>query len=366
MIILDNKPDAQTRRELALLKAGIERLRLRLPPDWQVELLPQMSRGQADSPIPSEGPPRIRLMAPDRRWAELQVVGTPRLDPRRVRTLVGIPGTPLAQGPALAVAPYLSQATQQELRAHGISYVDLTGNIWLSVRKPGICIDVAGARQEPDREDRPARTLKGQKAASLFRLLIDRQTPPGVRTLALEAGVDPGYVSRVLRLLDDEALVDRSPRGTLQRVDWEKLLRRWAQESPFAKRGTLTTWIDPRGVAALFGRLGSAHVRYAVTGGMAAHQWAPVAGTRLLTLYTEDAPALARDLGLRPAEIGANVVLMEPRDGYVFRGSELRGGICHVAPSQVAADLLTSPGRGPAEAESLIEWMRTNQEAWRA
>ena len=29
------------------------------------------------------------------------------------------------------------------------------------------------------------------------------------------------------------------------------------------------------------------------------------------------------------------------------------------------SDLLTSPGRGPAEAEELINWMRANEEPWR-
>ena len=29
------------------------------------------------------------------------------------------------------------------------------------------------------------------------------------------------------------------------------------------------------------------------------------------------------------------------------------------------ADLLTSPGRGPAEAEALMSWMERNQDAWR-
>jgi hypothetical protein len=48
-----------------------------------------------------------------------------------------------------------------------------------------------------------------------------------------------------------------------------------------------------------------------------------------------------------------------------FEGAAQRDGIWYAAPSQVAADLLTSPGRGPAEAEELINWMRLNEEAWR-
>ena len=67
--------------------------------------------------------------------------------------------------------------------------MDLTGNIWPSVRKPGLYVEAIGADQEPNREDRPARTLKGQKAGGLFRVLIDRKTPTGVRALALNEGV---------------------------------------------------------------------------------------------------------------------------------------------------------------------------------
>ena len=36
--------------------------------------------------------------------------------------------------------------------------------------------------------------------------------------------------------------------------------------------------------------------------------------------------------------------------------------IRYVAPSQAAVDLLTSPGRSPAEGEAVLEWMARNQE----
>ncbi|MEO5919448.1 MAG: hypothetical protein ABIQ17_07810 [Candidatus Limnocylindrales bacterium] len=42
-----------------------------------------------------------------------------------------------------------------------------------------------------------------------------------------------------------------------------------------------------------------------------------------------------------------------------------REGIRYAALAQVAADLLTSPGRSPSQAEALIEWMKANEHAWR-
>jgi hypothetical protein len=55
----------------------------------------------------------------------------------------------------------------------------------------------------------PARSLKGAKAGRIVRALIDRSKPPGVRELASLAQIDAGYVSRVLALLDTEALITR-------------------------------------------------------------------------------------------------------------------------------------------------------------
>jgi len=33
---------------------------------------------------------------------------------------------------------------------------------------------------------------------------------------------------------------------------------------------------------------------------------------------------------------------------------------------RAVADLLTGPGRNPSEAEALLEWMKKNEDAWRA
>ena len=45
------------------------------------------------------------------------------------------------------------------------------------------------------------------------------------------------------------------------------------------------------------------------------------------------------------------------------RRSEL--GYKVAAPEQVAADLLTGPGRNPSEGEELIKWMEENESEWR-
>jgi hypothetical protein len=70
----------------------------------------------------------------------------------------------------------------------------------------------------------------------------------------------------------------------------------------------------------LDGLRGSEGLRYALTGSLAAQRLAPYATPRLAMLYVDN---------------------------------------------PTAVDLLTAPGRGPAEAQALMEWMQTHESDWR-
>ncbi len=125
-------------------------------------------------------------------------------------------------------------------------------------------------------------------------------------------------------------------------------------------------YLAPRGIPAVVERLKNTTTRYAVTGSWAAAQVAPVAPPRLLLLYVDRPTAVERDVDLRPTEAGANVALLTPFDAVVFERTSEKGSITIAALNQVAADLLTSPGRGPNEAEALMTWMSEHEDAWRA
>lgn len=90
-----------------------------------------------------------------------------------------------------------------------------------------------------------------------------------------------------------------------------------------------------------------------------------MAPTRLIMVYVEEPEATSKALGLRPTDSGANVLLAEPYDKVVFTRTRKEGGIKYAALSQVAVDLLTAPGRGPTEAEALLDWMENNEQAWK-
>ena len=266
----------------------------------------------------------------------------------------------------MLVSSFLSPLARERLAAAGISYADSTGNIRFSADLPAVFIEARGADRNPFREERRLRSLKGGGAARVVRGLLDHRAPFGVRELAGVIGCSPATVSRVCGLLEREAIVTREePRGRIESVDWETLARRWAMDYDLVISNVPTTWIEPRGAGVLLERLRKASLRYAVTGSFAANRLTPVAEPRLVSVYVEDPESAAGQLGLRAAETGGNVLILRPFDPVVFERAECADSIAYARVTQVLVDLMRGPGRGPAEAEGLLEWMQNNEDIWK-
>ena len=105
---------------------------------------------------------------------------------------------------------------------------------------------------------------------------------------------------------------------------------------------------------------------YSITGSLAASRRSAAAPPRLAAVYAEKPEELAEALGVRPADAGANLLLLRPYDPVVFERTWSEEGLIFAGLSQVAADLLTSPGRGPSEGEELLRWMQENVHGWEA
>lgn len=266
----------------------------------------------------------------------------------------------------VVVAPFLGPSARDRLVEAGISYADATGNLRLVSDRPAIFIETEGATRNPWPEHRPLNSLRGGRSGRVVRALLDYRPPFGTRELAALTENSPASVSRVADLLEREAILQReSPRGPVAGVEWERLLRRWAMDYDFNKANRLTPCIAPRGITALFSRLRGVDIPYCVTGSFAAVRYAPVAEPRLAILYVSNVVRALDSLGIRPADSGANVLVCEPFDPVVFERTEQDEGLTYARVTQVAADLMTGPGRGPAEAEALTDWMGLREEMWR-
>lgn len=349
--------------ERELVEAAVRVLTNRLPASWTVKAQPSASDPEASDLLigfPSSGAQVLVLVE-----AKL------RIAPRDVEALLGGPWRrwrrQMGNQPILLVAPYVGERVRELLVEENISYVDLTGNVRISLDHPGIFIETEGATKDPG-ATKQRTSLRGAKAGGVVRALVDVAPPYSAAEIAAAAGVNEGYLSRILSTLEDEGLIDRESFGPVTRADWAALLRRRAQSVDLFRRGRSLRYVARQGAAALLEdlrRRPPTSPPPTVTGSFAAARLAPVAAPALLVLYTPAADALATELGLLPTDAGADTVLIQPENDVVFTGCEPEGGIAWAAPSQVAIDCLSGSGRMPSEGEAVVEWMHEDERRWR-
>ncbi|MBV6510422.1 MAG: hypothetical protein JJLCMIEE_03569 [Acidimicrobiales bacterium] len=266
----------------------------------------------------------------------------------------------------LLVVPWLSPRSQERLTSEGVSYVDATGTVRLVSDEPALLITAQGATKNPWPVDKSLQSLRGSGAARAVRALIDFAPPYGVRELAGRTKASAATLSRVIDLLERDGIVERDERGAVLTVDWAAAVRRWAQDYDVLRSNDAVGYLQPRGLPALAERLTETDLDYALTGSLAANALAPFAPARLAMLYVSNVRAAVLGLDLRETESGANVMLLRPFDDVVFTRTIEREGLQLVNPAQLAVDLLTGPGRAPAEGEELLDWMEENTDAWRS
>jgi hypothetical protein len=342
----------------------LSQLRAILPPGWDVE---------APAAVALNGPPRadasLRLAGPDGSTAVLLIEMKPRLSARQAADLSARFGrdAPVEGGPSRIVfTRFASRMARERLRTGRISYLDLSGNAWISIARPAVFIERQGADRDPTPLRRGVRSLKGATAARIVRALCDWRPPVGVRELARRAGADPGYVARVLSLLVDEDLIVRDRTGEVLEVRWKELLRRWSADYTLSGTNRALACLAPRGIGDVLRRLTTLGETYALTGSFGVPPEALIAPGGVLSCYVRSAELAAEKLDLRPTDSGANVFLLEPFDDVVFARTPFRDGRPVVAPTQCVVDLLSGTGREPAQADALLTWMEEHVDEWRA
>lgn len=269
----------------------------------------------------------------------------------------------------LVAARYLGKSVRRSLEESGLSYADATGNVLVNVASPGLFVRDRGADSDPWRgPGRPKGTLKGEPAAKVVRAMADLSGPWKISDLIATSGASTGSVYRVVEFLEAEALATRDASGRIDVPDWMALLRRWSEDYQFLRTNVVTGYIAPRGLSDFLARVrtDTAPGTYAVTGSVAAATWAAYAPARSAMIYVSNANGAADAWDLRLVDAGVNVLLAEPAYEVVFeRTREALEGLRVAAPTQVAVDLMTGPGRAPSEAEELLGWMGRNEQSWR-
>jgi hypothetical protein len=299
----------------------------------------------------------IVIRNPKKRHVRCLVLARRRVESRDLGGIAA--STARTPNPALLVSPYLSPVVRERLRGFGIGHWDLTGNVQIGLGDIDLCIERDGAAIAGS-SDRQARSLCGEMAGRVTRALIDFLPPYALATLADKASVETSCASRVVAFLAETELLRRKPRGKIESVDWQELLRRWSLDTPSQSRGETSRHSCPHGIPDFLVRLGQSGYLHALTGELAFARLAGRNAPDAAVVYVDDVQDAVSQFRLHPAGGAANVVLVKPTDRSVFQRSREDAGIRCVSPSLMAADL------GANDAfESVLAWMAKHESSWR-
>ena len=264
----------------------------------------------------------------------------------------GLPNSPI---PVLA-APFIGESARECCRQAGVSWLDLSGNAWITA--PGIYINILGNKNLYRRPGRPDSAFSPRGSRVARWLLMNPGEVVLQRSLAASTGLHEGHVSRIVSRLIEMGLVERGAKG-IRVTNADRLLEAWRDEYRFDRhtrvRGHITVGMGGRVDQILDRKLSDIGHEYAFTGLAAAWRMTHWAGHRLTTLYLGGMPTqdLLDSLGFRDEPRGANTWIVVPNDDGVFDGAASMDGIRCVHPLQAYLDLKDHPERAEKAAAEL-------------
>ena len=264
----------------------------------------------------------------------------------------------------LVIVPRVTERTGKFLERYGIDYIDLRGNIRVTV--PGrILVMARGGREAslddfPVPKDRIANPFAGKASRIVRALLAEPRRWWGVTELADRVEVSAGMSVKTLRALEVDLYVRRDRRRRVRLADGESLIRRWAAVSgpAFREATGFTSPIPDQDELAirLTERLKGMGVGYALSRLAAARFVEPYAPARVVDVYVDREPSeLEGALDLFAVDRGESVRLIRPSDAGVLQFTAERQGVTVVNPVQLFVDLSNGRGREGDVAERLLE-----------
>ncbi len=271
----------------------------------------------------------------------------------------------------LLVVPFMGPVGRNLCDEEKCSWLDLSGNA--HIRAPGLHIRIEGKANRFKRRGRPASAFSPMASRITRHLLTHRNSHFPQRLVAHTTGVDEGYVSRIVRNLADQGLLEKRD-GLIHVPHPDLLLRAWLDDYDFNKHRKITGHIPARDGVELTHMIAHALVDqphdppYAATGLAAAWCLGRYASFRIASFYVHDENALKdlRDLSFRRTEQGANVWILVPADQGIFKGVFTQDGVHCVAKPQIYLDLHAHPERALEVAHEVqaqhLDWTRTHDD----
>lgn len=260
----------------------------------------------------------------------------------------------------LIVAKYLSPDRRKQCQEEDVSFLDLSGNVFLEFGS--LYIERIGF---PNRfpEKRRRRSPFSDKASLILRAAFsDIKKVWGVRELAQSVGLDPGFVSRMAQELEKRNYVSRID-SKLKLRDPKSLLEDWVREYDYKRNQEIRYFSLAKGPEQIIDKLIAARIPNDLPYALGLHAGAnlvdPYAVYNEVHIYIQNKGAInrfAEKLKLREAREGANLIFMLPYYKYsVFYGKQKIRKMWVVSDLQLYLDLYNYPVRGLEQAEHLYE-----------
>jgi len=261
--------------------------------------------------------------------------------------------------PVLA-APYLSPERQSLCREAGVYFMDLSGNVF--VAHQSFYVERIGFPNKfPEKRQR--RHPFSDKASLILReLLKDPKRQWGIRELGEKIRLDPGYVSRMAKSLSESGYASRAG-GKLKIRSSKEILDDWVRAYDLKRNEQHRFFVLAPDVKSILQHLRKIDVPRKVEYALSVHSGAglvaPHAVYKEAHMYVsnnEGVEFLKKELHLKDADQGANIVLMMPYYRHsVFYDSREIEDLRVVSDIQLYLDLYGYPVRGREQAEHLYD-----------
>jgi DNA-binding Lrp family transcriptional regulator len=260
----------------------------------------------------------------------------------------------------IILARYLSPARQKKCRDEGINFIDLSGNAFIAYES--LYIERIGL---PNRfpEKRKGRGPFSDKASLILRkLLYENDKAWGIRELAGAIGLDPGFVSRMVKELEKRNYLVRA-NSKIRRRNAKAILNDWAHEYNYEKNRAAKFFSLSDNTGDIIDDLRQLTIpdkfNYALGLHAGASLISPHAVFDIIHIYVQNQQAVdffIKKLGLKQVDQGENVMFLLPHYKHsVFYNKQKLKGLWVVSEIQLYLDLYNYPIRGREQAEHLYE-----------
>lgn len=244
----------------------------------------------------------------------------------------------------VVAAPFMGDAGRKRCNAHGISWLDMSGNGRIATGGPRAT--VAWKPNRFKQRGRPANAFAPKSSCVVRRLLMDPYCAASLKEISEDTGLGREFVRRVVDRLAEDGLVIREPDGYVETPDPDLLLAAWREMYDFNQhrliRGRVPAWTGHELLSKLTDGLCRRNIEYAATGMTA--EWlltdSEMPNTVTIYIATEPSVELLSSLDFHEGhQEEENVCMAVPNVAAVFEESEPINGVQCVHPVQAYLDI---------------------------